>query len=157
MWQENPRYLPAEAYQCHYNTFSNTLDESGKDKIVLWRDGEVWGSAIVRTPVVPESSEALPTVSPEDKYLNQIICVIFVSTCDVGSQHQRKCFCTWEQRFIRSGIFQNTSTDGVLKQYIMHGYTIHPVVPTKPRHHMLMLKHSFMKCKTCLRYVCYRE
>lgn len=68
--------------------------------------------------MVPESSAVLPPMSPEDKYLNQIICVIFVSTGDVGSQHQRKSFRTREQRFIRSGIFQNTSTDGVLKQFI---------------------------------------
>lgn len=47
-------------------------------------------STIVRTPLVPESSAALPPVSPENKYLNQIICVIFVSTGDVSSQHQRK-------------------------------------------------------------------
>lgn len=78
---------------------------------------------------MPESSVALPPISPEDKYLNQIICVIFVSTGDVGSRHQRKCFRTREQRFIRNGIFQNTGTDGVLKQFIMHGYAIHTVVP----------------------------
>lgn len=41
-------------------------------------------SAIVRTPAVPESSGALPPVSPQDKYLNRIIGVIFVSTGDVG-------------------------------------------------------------------------
>ncbi len=77
---------------------------------------------------MPESSAALPPMSPEDKCLNQIICVIFVSTGDVGSQHQRKRFRT-EQHFTQSSIFQNTSTDGVLKQFIMHGYTIHTVVP----------------------------
>lgn len=99
-------------------------------------------SAIVRAPVVPESSAALPPVHPEDKYLNQIICVISVSAGDVGSQHQRKHFRTREQRFIRSGIFKSTRTDGVRKQFIMHGYTIRSVAPTWPRHHSRMLKHS---------------
>lgn len=79
--------------------------------------------------MVPESSAALPPVSPEDKYLNHIICVISVSTGDVGSQHQRKRFRTRKQHFIWSGIFRNSSSDGVLKQFIMHGYTIHAVFP----------------------------
>lgn len=91
-------------------------------------------SAIVRTPAVPESSGALPPVSPQDKYLNRIIGVIFVSTGDVGRDSIRGNAFTHD---IRSGIFQNTSTCGALQRYIMHAYTMHTV------HTYSNLRHSF--------------
>lgn len=53
---------------------------------------------------MPVNGAALLPVSPEDNYLNQIMCVISVSS-DVSSRHHRKSFRTREQLFLLSGIF----------------------------------------------------
>lgn len=61
-------------------------------------------------PSESESGEALPPVSPEDKYLNQIIYFIFVSSRDGGSRRRGWTLSDDEQRFLRSDALENTVT-----------------------------------------------